>query len=268
MDALRIILLLIGVCIILGIYIYSRRPGISSFRHIALQIKHKIFSSRSASTPHIKPDDDKSYRFELLDDTILQNLSGLVAAKDEEVELQQPINNGDANDNDNEFRLHVMDDSDVASSAKEDYLLVLNIKAKNGEVITGERLMDAIKLAGLQFGEHDIFHRHVIVHDKVQKTPVCSLANIFEPGTFKINEMQEFETTGLVMFMQLPGPISAEAAFENTLRTAQKLSLELDARLCDDSHSILTTQTIGHIKEAMKAYDFRQRMQSTNKQHH
>ena len=200
-----------------------------------------------------------------LDEAAISKLAGMVAKRD--LEEGVPSSDKETGQQDSfRFEMHASDYSDSITGKGEEFLLVLNIKAKRGETFSGEKILKATRLAGMQFGEHNIFHRHAIVHDRVVKKPVCSLANMFEPGSFNMREFDLLQTSGLVMFMQLPGPLGAEEAFENTLRTAQKLALELDAQLCDDSHCILTAQTIGHLQEQMKAYDFRQRMQAS-KQH-
>jgi len=288
MDALRIILILIGAGVIYAIYLYSRTKLdvnavarqknrtasvflLESFGR--LKTFFKKITIPSLRTPQELNPHRKHSHYNDLDEASLDTLAGLVASKGVATDVTDSksdisVDAGVEKDFDpNKLQaINVIDEAEINLQAGEDFLLVLNIKPKTGESFSGTNILQATKAAGMQFGMHDIFHRYTIVHDRVIKTPVCSLANMFEPGTFDFSDPETVEAPGLVMFMQLPGPVDAETAFDNTLRTAQKISLALDARLCDESHSILTTQTIEHLKEKMKAYHFRQRMQAT-KQH-
>ena len=62
------------------------------------------------------------------------------------------------------------------------------------------------------------------------------------------------------MYLHLPAPIEARAAFDNLIEIGHKLEAVLEAELCDETRSVLTKQTIGHLKEKVEAFRFKQKM--------
>jgi len=43
---------------------------------------------------------------------------------------------------------------------------------------------------------------------------------------------------------------------------SEKLSLKLNAAICDETRSVITTQTISHLKEKVENYRFKLKMDS------
>jgi cell division protein ZipA len=104
--------------------------------------------------------------------------------------------------------------------------------------------------ADLQYGDMDIFNRMQEGSD----TPVFSLANAVEPGTFNLAAMEETSTPALIMIMTLPHRMDALEVFDDMLDTARKLSEELNGRLCDDHRSVLTRQAIDDLRASLNTY--------------
>jgi cell division protein ZipA len=78
--------------------------------------------------------------------------------------------------------------------------------------------------------------------------------------------MGTFDTPGLVLYLHLPAPVEAREAFDILIEKGRKLAEVLEGDLCDETRSVLTNQTIGHLKEKVEAYRFKQKM--TQLQHH
>ena len=55
-------------------------------------------------------------------------------------------------------------------------------------------------------------------------------------------------------------------AFKLILDKAHKLAELLGGELCDETRSMLTEQTIGHIKEKVEAFRFKQQMAAMKQQ--
>jgi cell division protein ZipA len=68
--------------------------------------------------------------------------------------------------------------------------------------------------------------------------------------------------------MQLPGPVDARTAFEQTLKLGRILAEKLDADLCDETRSVLSLQSIEHLKEKIEAYRFKTRMAKIQQHRH
>ena len=148
----------------------------------------------------------------------------------------------------------------------ETFVVALNVMAREGQRFHGLDILNATQEQGFVFGDMNLFHIYPDEADKHR--PLCSLANTIEPGSFDIEHMAETETPGLLLFMQLPGPLEGKLAFERLLQLGRALAARLDGVLCDESRSVLTLQTIGHIKEKIEAFHFKQKMSSLNHHRH
>lgn len=149
-------------------------------------------------------------------------------------------------------------DSDHIAPGGEELVISLSVLARDDTGFGGEAVIAAAGELGLDFGPMDIYHCYA-GEDK-HGAPVCSVANIFEPGHLRIDEPGAFSTRGLAVFMVLPGPREPREAFDTLLRIGEGLAERLDGELCDERRNVLTRQTIGHLKERIESYRFKQRM--------
>ena len=130
-------------------------------------------------------------------------------------------------------------------------IVSLFLIARDNHIINGAELLQAAINTGMEFGEMSIFHR---IEEGADKS-VFSLANAAKPGNFSRDEWNTFETSGVVLFMTLPGPINALDAWDSMLATARRISEILNAELMDVEHKPFTRQKEARIREDMRAYD-------------
>lgn len=134
-------------------------------------------------------------------------------------------------------------------------VIVLNVMAREGYAFAGEALLHALITAGLKFGEMNIFHQRF---GNESKGPVIfSVANVLNPGTFDLNNMEEFSTLGVSLFLALPAPINNLEAFEQMLQVAQQIRGALDGELKDDNRNMMTAQTIEHYRQRVRDFELR-----------
>lgn len=134
-----------------------------------------------------------------------------------------------------------------------DKIVSLFLLARDKHVITGAELLQATVSTGMEFGDMNIFHR---VPEGTER-PVFSLANAAKPGQFQRDQWNTFETTGLALFMTLPGPAYALDAWDAMLATARRIGEILNAELLDDQRNAFTRQREAQIREEMRDYDRR-----------
>lgn len=255
MELLRLVLILLGIIIILAIYLFARKSS-----------GLPLFGSRSEETeiddlipepPPLTDEDitgiirDKRYVSDVPDEQAIEQLSDVLSA-----DVQKELNNDDVGS------LSSLSDEESG----EPLLIILNIMAKSGKFLHGPDILDAVMAAGFVHGEMNIFH----FHDKSlnDKRAVCSLANSIEPGFFEMDKIEEVKTSGLTLFMQLPGPVDGRTAFEQTLKLGRVLAENLNADLCDETRSVLTMQSIEHLKEKIEAHRFKLRMAHIQQHRH
>lgn len=132
-----------------------------------------------------------------------------------------------------------------------DKIVSLFLLARDNHAITGAELLQATVSTGLKFGDMNIFHR---LADGFEK-PVFSMANAAKPGHFERDEWNTFETSGVVLFMTLPGPEQALDAWDAMLAAARRIGDILFADLLDEQRNPFTRQREAQIREEMREYD-------------
>lgn len=132
-----------------------------------------------------------------------------------------------------------------------DKIITLFLLAGDNHRINGAELLQATVATGMEFGDMNIFHRLSEGSEK----PVFSMANAAKPGYFERDEWNTFETTGVVLFMTLPGPVDALGAWDAMLATARRMAEVLHAELLDEERSPFTRQREAQYREEMREYD-------------
>ena len=146
------------------------------------------------------------------------------------------------------------EESVVTGDAQE--LIVLNVLAPTGTLYHGRSLVEAMQSQSLKYGDMNIFHRV----DQKTKSKLFSVANALEPGTFDLSDLDDFQSSGVTFFMQLPAPNDPSIIFDVMLNTARNLVLELGGSLKDEQMSVLTGQTVEHMRQRIA--DFSRRRMS------
>jgi cell division protein ZipA len=150
---------------------------------------------------------------------------------------------------------------EASKPAREEILevIVLHMVAHQGVKIPGRDLLQHLLEQGMRFGEMNIFHRHSQVAGGEDEL-LFSMANALEPGTFDIDTMEENTFRAATFFMKLPGPSKPLAALDKMLSVVRQLAERCDAELRDEQHSVLTPQTIEHLRQRVQDFERRQRI--------
>lgn len=136
-----------------------------------------------------------------------------------------------------------------------DKIISFYIVARRPGILHGDAIYRAAEEADLQYGEMQIFNK--VIERNGQRHIVFSLASAVQPGTFDLDELPHFTTPGLALFMQLPGPLEGLKAFNLMLDCAQRVARDLDAELLDETRSVLSNQTIDHMREEVQLFSLR-----------
>lgn len=136
-------------------------------------------------------------------------------------------------------------------------VLVLNVKSADDNPIPGSALLPMLLTLGFKFGEQDIFHRHV---NSNGKGPVLfSLANMFKPGNFDIDNLENFTTQGISLFMILPIEGEPHQVFNMMHNAARKIAEEFSGQIYDGTRTLLSKQSLQQYVEKIREFE-RQRL--------
>lgn len=147
---------------------------------------------------------------------------------------------------------HSVDPQSTASEESIEPLdvLVLNVVAGEDGEINGAQLLPTLLTLGFKFGDMDIFHRHV--NATGQGDILFSLTNMVQPGTFDIENMEQFTTNGVALFMTLPHTNGNMETFNTMLNAAAKIAEAFDGQVLDGSRSTLTKQSTQHYVQRIR----------------
>lgn len=211
MDGLRWFLLLFGLVVVAGVYLYSRRD-------------------RQQEDDGDSPDEVRQRLEPSLDGESASHGPDDIAA------LDNPGN---------------PDTDVVASAApdlpeQEQKVITLRIVARNHASFAGDDLALSLRGIGLRHGKFGIYHRH---DGNDESKIIFSVASLVEPGSFDLTNLKAQEIPGISLFMVLPGPVDGAQAFDLMMIAARALSQSLNGDLLDESGSSLSIQRERYMRE-------------------
>lgn len=222
MDGLRWLLLLFGLVVVVGVYLYSRRERDREPR-----------PRRAARTDRVEP-----------------ALDGAGATSDVELQEEQYV---DDDDDVPDPRL----DGDSAEEPLDDKpstpqkIVTMRLVAKKHGAFAGDDLILNLRAVGMRHGKFGIFHRY---QGDDEKKVVFSAASLVEPGSFDLENIKDQKIPGISLFMVLPGPLDGCKAFDLMMEAGRTLTKALHAELLDESGSTLSIQRERYLREEIIQY--------------
>ncbi len=257
MDALRVSLVVIGIILILAIYIYSRRSLNAADKRLKtksprqwLKRATRLIPDRMTTpSPAIHQPDDQAPRLEPQISTSELN----------DIEEIVPTRSIGMEDIAEDVSLIVELTSDQIAPEGEQLFIPLTLIGKRGKRFNGETIRFACEACEFILKDTGIYY-YEVGDAQGFKQNLLGMANILEPGTFDMEKIRTFDTPGLVLFLHLPAPVEAREAFDILIKKGRRMAELLEGELCDDARNVLTNQAIGHLKEKVEAYRFKQKM--------
>ncbi|WP_371378517.1 cell division protein ZipA [Thalassotalea aquiviva] len=134
----------------------------------------------------------------------------------------------------------------------EQEVLALSVVVNEG-MISGATLLPTLLTLGMKYGEMEIFHRHL---DNAGNGDITfSLANMVNPGTFDLDNMENFTTQGVTLFMTLPNAGEPVQVFKYMLSAAKQIAKEVNGQVLDGKRSVMTAQTEQHYLSQIREFD-------------
>jgi cell division protein ZipA len=129
-------------------------------------------------------------------------------------------------------------------------IFALRVTAPASTPFGGRALREAIMAEGLEYGRYKVFHR---LHTDGE--PVFSLASLKEPGTFDPATMDGASFRGVAMFAVLPGPVAPGQAFDALIEAARAIADRVGGVLQDDRGAVLSVARLEQLRAEVAAYE-------------
>ncbi|WP_462157816.1 cell division protein ZipA [Pseudoalteromonas sp. GB56] len=159
-------------------------------------------------------------------------------------------------DIDEDTSTHV-DNADTQAPEQDDQVqpedfVIIHVHMPEGLQMQGAKLLPLVLTLGFKYDEDGFFHRHE--QTSGQGPVLFRMVNMYNPGTFDIDNMEQFATAGVSLFMTLPNEGEAMATFNMLHSAAKKLADEFGAELLDHKREPLSVNTVREYVEKVREY--------------
>lgn len=229
-ETVRMILLVVGVIAIVGVYVWGRyQQKVLDFLNRRGEFDELGYADgEENSEPQDEPEDDDE------PSKLNPHAFGLTEEGGHDILVEEL--DDDAFDFKDEFKPKPRPQGPTPEPSKTaplgaPFLIQLSVVAPDDGFFDGEELREALTDLDLIYGDMGIYHRY----DREYRKPLFSVASLVEPGTFPIDDMENFKCPGVVLFFQPPQVTDPLAVFDDLVSTAHDLSdhlggLEWDER--------------------------------------
>jgi len=242
-EILRIIFIVLGVIIVLGIYFWERwHQNYDNLDETGWQEPHSEltdsiiindnFNETQQTSQYLIQDKDLDRSMKALSE--LANEPNETRSNKRDNAIQMPINPKD--------KIASEDDNDYWNIGTPPLVVQLNISAKN-DPFNGPRILQVLEKVGCKINDHGIFNYYI----ENDNEALFSVVSMVRPGAIPVQGLDDFKTPGLTMFSEISGFGDGIALFSKMLSCAKIIASELNGELQDDNRSKLTNQIVEHI---------------------
>jgi cell division protein ZipA len=206
---------------------------------------------RDRSAPALDDYDDSARRYEEHYQGFDDDYEETYAAQDSVVRAHPTLEKALRHDVNGEHA------KETLASAEE--MVVISVLSRDPDGFDGGKLLELIMACGLRYSRTmGVFHRFET--ESPDSELQFSMVNVLKPGTFPIEEMDEFVTPGITFLMPLPGAVDSSAAFEAMVETAMVVVRHMGGELKDENRSVMTAQTIEFARQRVHEFERRHRL--------
>ena len=209
MDGLRWLLLLFGLLVVAGVYLYSRRE------------RGGQADDSAARSPDTADRQEPSLGVTDGGRALADATSGEATPAGDEA-------------------------SGGAQAGQDQKIVALRLVARHNGAFSGDELALTLRGIGMRHGKFGIFHRY---DGSDENKIIFSAASLVEPGSFDLTNLKDQQIPGISLFLVLPGPIDGAQAFDLMMVASRALSQSLNAELLDETGSTLSIQRERYIRE-------------------
>jgi len=280
-NDLRLILLIIGCCLVLGIYLWEifrkkqRRNKADILNAVDeipdIPIKpssdfsdedyNKAIADLTELSAHLQNNTTNNEPTINLDEKRIETLSDECGTKRDFIETSVISDSGDGSNTENKLQENI---------------LALYITAPNNNQFNGAEIEKILTGIGMIYGDMNVFHYYenstigdykeeVEPENKNSSKPFFSVANMYEPGTFT-EEMSKMTTKGIVAFMYEIDSINSYKIFESIFfLNIQRIAEYLEGEIRTTDQKLLDGIFLQAIREKLRSYAMKDFLKNESK---
>ena len=178
----------------------------------------------------------------------LRNRPDISDLEEEEFEDEDEVEAFDIEEDEDEFSALPPDllDEPVEPELSMPALIEFSVVARADEGFNGLDLLDAFERAGLKYGSVKVFER---IDD--QRLVDFAVASMLEPGTFPMEDLEDYFCPGIVFFMQPRELDDPATVFEDFIDTIDQLADDLDGVVWDNQRQPLSDETVEKFRQCL-----------------
>jgi cell division protein ZipA len=138
--------------------------------------------------------------------------------------------------------------------------IALTVIAPRGQSFKGPNIQAAASALGFQLGVLGLFDYGQDDSDPLFSMALFSMAHLRKPGMFDPQTLDDLVTPGLLLFMNLPGPLEEMKALDQLVVIADQLAQNLGGMICDERRNRLTNQGLLHLRSKVAEFQRQQRI--------
>lgn len=137
----------------------------------------------------------------------------------------------------------------MASTNKEPEVYAIMVMS-TGQEFPMSLVNQALLGVGLTHSDQSIF-----VKNDNMGNAFIKVANMLEPGTFPLENLEGYTTPGVALILELPTTVRAPAAMHDLIIMARKISQKLNARLYDMNRHLIKESDLQSMRDAALDYE-------------
>lgn len=140
------------------------------------------------------------------------------------------------------------DEGQLESPQSNREIISISLLANPNQIFGGYDLLQTLLTNNFRFGKYNIFHYYEL--DTIQ----FSLASAMKPGTFDIDNMNSYSTSGVSFFMELNDDPHCETNFEKMLQIANMIAKDLGGYLVNKEREALTDSKVHEYRKTIRSH--------------
>lgn len=132
--------------------------------------------------------------------------------------------------------------------------IALTVVAPRGQLFAGAAVRKAAEALGFKLNSLGLFDYRM----EPDQEPLFNIAHLRNPGTFAAETMEQLQTSGLLLFMALPGAMEGISALEQLIVIADQLAQALGGMICDEHRQRLSNKGLAALRGQITAFQLQQ----------